>query len=125
MFSCWYWPHVYALLLCCLNGALTNTLDINNVGSMAQALFSKGKATYSEADTAKQQAVQVSTISILNCAGRIIIGLPLRLGPSCFLNFRSRAAVRCDQKPFPAASIVLSGFGRVYDARLADHGARR
>ncbi|KAH8834961.1 major facilitator superfamily domain-containing protein [Flagelloscypha sp. PMI_526] len=61
------------IVLSILSG--TGLMYINNVGSMAQALFTEGKDTYSEAETAKQQAVQVSTISVLNCSGRIIIGV--------------------------------------------------
>jgi hypothetical protein len=48
--------------------------DINNVGSMSQALFAKGNPAYDEVEASQWQAAQVSTISIMNFAGRIIIG---------------------------------------------------
>ncbi|KAF5352104.1 hypothetical protein D9757_013761 [Collybiopsis confluens] len=51
-------------------------VDINNVGSMAQALYAnKNVDGYSEIDAAQWQAAQVSTISFMNFAGRIVIGL--------------------------------------------------
>ncbi|KAF8173863.1 major facilitator superfamily domain-containing protein [Mycena galopus ATCC 62051] len=51
------------------------SLHINNVGSMSQALFAKTHPVYDEAEASPWQAAQVSTISIMNFAGRILIGL--------------------------------------------------
>lgn len=48
---------------------------MNNVGLMARALASKGNATSSEEENMKWQALQVSTLSIASCIGRILIGI--------------------------------------------------
>lgn len=66
----------------------TGLMYINNVGSMSQALYAGSLAAkktivegdlqppaYDEAAAAALQATQVSVISIMNCAGRIAIGL--------------------------------------------------
>lgn len=50
-------------------------IDINNVGSIAQALFSKGNPAYDELEASTWQAAQVSTVSIMNFLGRILIGI--------------------------------------------------
>jgi hypothetical protein len=42
---------------------------------MSQALFAKGNPAYDEVEASQWQATQVSTISIMNFFGRIIIGL--------------------------------------------------
>src|SRR5688572_29362334 len=52
-------------------------LDINNVGSMSQALFAHGNSTYDERQAAVWQAQQVSYISLMNFSGRIFIGILL------------------------------------------------
>lgn len=49
--------------------------DINNVGSISQALFAKGDPNFDERKAAQWQATQVSTVSIMNCIGRILIGI--------------------------------------------------
>lgn len=49
-------------------------IDINNVGSIAQALFAKGNPNYDEAESTTWQAAQVSAISIMNFSGRLLIG---------------------------------------------------
>ncbi|KAG5220178.1 MFS substrate transporter [Salix suchowensis] len=54
-------------------GFLTSS-DINNVGVMSQALYVYNNMAYDDVKAQKWQAVQVSTISITNFAGRIIIG---------------------------------------------------
>ncbi|KAJ3854602.1 major facilitator superfamily domain-containing protein [Lentinula lateritia] len=49
---------------------------INNIGSMAQALYVYShKDRYSEVDASQWQAAQVSTISFMNFSGRVLIGL--------------------------------------------------
>lgn len=48
--------------------------DINNVGLIAQALFANGNPDYDDVKAAQLQALQVSTISVMNCSGRILIG---------------------------------------------------
>jgi hypothetical protein len=51
-------------------------IGINNVGSIAQALVAQGSPdNWDEERAAKVQAAQVSTISIMNCLGRIAIGV--------------------------------------------------
>src|SRR5258705_2954433 len=49
--------------------------DINNVGSISQALLAKGNPSYDQAEAVAWQAAQVSAISLTNFAGRIVIGL--------------------------------------------------
>ena len=49
-------------------------IDINNVGSISQALYADNNPDYNEVESAQLQALQVSTISVMNCAGRIGIG---------------------------------------------------
>ncbi|TFK53323.1 MFS general substrate transporter [Heliocybe sulcata] len=53
----------------------TGLMWINNVGSISEALSAKGNPNYDEVEAAKWQASQVSTVSITNCLGRILIGL--------------------------------------------------
>ncbi|KAF4600466.1 MFS transporter superfamily protein [Pleurotus pulmonarius] len=53
----------------------TGLMYINNVGVMSQALYAYNNTAYDDVKAQKWQAVQVSTISITNFAGRIIIGL--------------------------------------------------
>ena len=48
---------------------------INNVGSISQALFAKGDPEFDDRKAAQWQATQVSTISVTNCLGRILIGV--------------------------------------------------
>lgn len=48
--------------------------DINNVGSMSQALYAHDYPVYDEVQASRWQAEQVSTISIFNFSGRIFIG---------------------------------------------------
>ncbi|KAF7331089.1 NmrA domain-containing protein [Mycena venus] len=71
----WINPDFWLLfaILSLLSG--TGLMYINNVGSMSQALFAKGNPTYDEVEASQWQATQVSTISIMNFAGRIVIGL--------------------------------------------------
>ncbi|KAI6160925.1 hypothetical protein EDD17DRAFT_735391 [Pisolithus thermaeus] len=45
--------------------------DINNVGAIPLALVAKSNPTYDEVEASKQQAAQVSTLSMGNFAGRI------------------------------------------------------
>ncbi|KAG7441608.1 MFS general substrate transporter [Guyanagaster necrorhizus] len=63
---------IFSILLL-LSG--TGIMYINNVGSMSQALFAHNNPTYDENGAVPWQAAQVSAISIMNCLGRIIIGL--------------------------------------------------
>ncbi|KAK7689991.1 hypothetical protein QCA50_006633 [Cerrena zonata] len=53
----------------------TGIMYINNVGSISQALYAEHSVEYDEVESAQLQALQVSTISIMNCVGRIGIGI--------------------------------------------------
>jgi hypothetical protein len=50
--------------------------DINMVGSMSLALSAQGNPSYDKLAAVRWQAAQVSTISIMNCLGRISFGMP-------------------------------------------------
>ncbi|CAL1713241.1 unnamed protein product [Somion occarium] len=54
---------------------LTGTGLMCNVGLISQALYANAVPTYDEREAAKWQSAQVSTVSISNCLGRIIIGV--------------------------------------------------
>ncbi|EDR02388.1 uncharacterized protein LACBIDRAFT_309717 [Laccaria bicolor S238N-H82] len=60
-------------LLSLLSG--TGLMYINNVGSMAQALYGYKNPQYNPIRASQWQATQVSTISLMNCAGRLFIGV--------------------------------------------------
>ncbi|KAJ7449155.1 hypothetical protein B0H11DRAFT_2332791 [Mycena galericulata] len=49
-----------------------NGADVN-VGAMLQAPFTKGNAAYGEVEESRWQATRVSTISIMNFSGRILV----------------------------------------------------
>lgn len=49
--------------------------DINNVGSIALALYAQSNAEYDHVEASKWQVAQVSTLSLGNFAGRVIIGM--------------------------------------------------
>lgn len=57
----------------CITEADATPADINNVGAISQALYANDP-DYDEVKAAQWQATQVSTISIANCLGRILIG---------------------------------------------------
>ncbi|KAF8075790.1 major facilitator superfamily domain-containing protein [Lyophyllum atratum] len=71
----------------------TGVMFINNVGSMSQALYAKSTAMYNPIEAARWQADQVSTISVLNCLGRIFIGLISDYGRNRFRLPRSYSLV--------------------------------
>ncbi|KAF7295572.1 NmrA domain-containing protein [Mycena indigotica] len=71
----WVDPDFWLLFLTLSLLSGTGLMYINNVGSMSQALYAKDNAEYDEVEASKWQAAQVSTISIMNFAGRILIGL--------------------------------------------------
>ena len=48
--------------------------DINNVGSIALALYAQSNPEYDHVEASKWQVAQVSTLSLGNFAGRIVIG---------------------------------------------------
>ena len=58
---------------------LTVLVDINNVGSMSQALYAHQHPVYDEVEAASWQAAQVSAISLMNFSGRIFIGKKQRI----------------------------------------------
>ena len=49
-------------------------IDINNVGSMSQCLYAYNNPNYDDVVGSGWQAAQVSTISIMNFLGRLLIG---------------------------------------------------
>ncbi|KAI0333452.1 MFS general substrate transporter [Cubamyces sp. BRFM 1775] len=53
----------------------TGLMYINNVGAISQALFANKNPDYDEIKAAQWQATQVSTVSVMNCLGRILIGV--------------------------------------------------
>ncbi|KAI1792544.1 MFS general substrate transporter [Ganoderma leucocontextum] len=53
----------------------TGLMYINNVGAISQALFAHNNPDYDEVKAAQWQATQVSTVSIMNCLGRVTIGI--------------------------------------------------
>ncbi|KAI0637554.1 MFS general substrate transporter [Trametes polyzona] len=53
----------------------TGIMYINNVGAISQALFANNNPDYDEVKAAQWQATQVSTVSVMNCIGRIVIGI--------------------------------------------------
>ncbi|KAI5992650.1 major facilitator superfamily domain-containing protein [Pisolithus marmoratus] len=57
---------------------------INNVGAISRALIAKSNPKYDETEASKQQVAQVSTLSIGNFAGRILIGLSSDFSHSYF-----------------------------------------
>jgi len=59
-----------------VESALTQSplIDINNVGSISQALYAKTHSVYDDVEASKWQAAQVSLLSLGNFAGRVLIG---------------------------------------------------
>lgn len=71
----WYWDNVYVHRTICTGSQFVHSPpDINNVGTIARALYAHGTPAYSEVDASAWQAKQVSTISITSCIGRFAIG---------------------------------------------------
>ena len=54
----------------------TSLVDISNVGLISQALYAYTAPVYDDVRALEWQAKQVSFISVFNCMGRIIIGMP-------------------------------------------------
>nr|GAT50695.1 predicted protein [Mycena chlorophos] len=71
----WINPDFWLLFLNLSLLSGTGLMYINNVGSMSQALYAKANPTYDDVEASKWQAAQVSTISVMNFSGRILIGL--------------------------------------------------
>ena len=59
-----------------IKGVPTNSplIDINNVGSISQALYAKTHIVYDDVEASKWQSAQVSILSLGNFAGRVLIG---------------------------------------------------
>lgn len=83
-------------------------IDINNVGSISQALYAHEQSDYDEVKAGAWQAAQVSTISLTNFFGRIAIGQSL-LEPFNLITTEphSRSNGRFDQGFFPRAAFLL------------------
>ncbi|KAF7364102.1 NmrA domain-containing protein [Mycena sanguinolenta] len=71
----WINPDFWLLLTIFSLLSGTGLMYINNVGSMSQALYAQTHPEFDEVEASKWQAAQVSTISVMNFAGRIAIGL--------------------------------------------------
>lgn len=56
--------------------------DINNVGSIAQALLAHGNPSYDEVESSTWQAAQVSAISLASFFGRVAIGIAADMAKS-------------------------------------------
>ncbi|KAI0310364.1 major facilitator superfamily domain-containing protein [Amylostereum chailletii] len=71
------WTSLDFWILCGINMLFSGTglMYINNVGSIAQALFARGNPAYDPLAASVWQAAQVSALSLTNFAGRILIGL--------------------------------------------------
>ncbi|KIJ21223.1 hypothetical protein PAXINDRAFT_107124 [Paxillus involutus ATCC 200175] len=70
----WLTPDFYLILTILGICSGTGVMYINNVGSISQALYAKANPIYDGLEASKWQAAQVSTLSIGNFAGRILIG---------------------------------------------------
>jgi hypothetical protein len=57
------------------NISISVASDINNVGSIAQALLAHDNPAYDEAESSAWQAAQVSAISLASFCGRIVVGI--------------------------------------------------
>ncbi|KAG6330721.1 hypothetical protein ID866_8366, partial [Astraeus odoratus] len=71
----WTNPDFYLIVAITSLLSGTGLMYINNVGSISLALFASSNPEYDGIEAAKWQAAQVSTLSVGNCAGRIVIGL--------------------------------------------------
>ncbi|KIJ05559.1 hypothetical protein PAXINDRAFT_93298, partial [Paxillus involutus ATCC 200175] len=71
----WLTPDFYLIVTIMAICSGTGIMYINNVGSISQALYAKANPIYDDLEASKWQAAQVSTVSIGNFAGRILIGL--------------------------------------------------
>ncbi|KAH7890307.1 major facilitator superfamily domain-containing protein [Phlebopus sp. FC_14] len=65
--------HLLFVLLALLSG--TGLMYINNVGTISRALYVNANPIIDELEASKWQAAQVSTVSIGNFSGRILIGM--------------------------------------------------
>lgn len=102
---------------------LTIGIDINNVGSISQALYAKGDPDFDDLEAAKIQAAQVSTVSIMNFLGRIMIGELARRYKTHYLKMliMYRYGGRRDEEKTPLAQIVLHTPCRPLVHHLASH----
>lgn len=82
-------------------------VDINNVGSISQALFAKGDPDFDDKKAAQWQATQVSTISIMNCLGRLAIGMLLDLFAASNVLILCRHDSRFYKEQAAATSVIL------------------
>ncbi|KAF8550215.1 MFS general substrate transporter [Imleria badia] len=71
----WLTPDFHLIFVIVAICSGTGLMYINNVGSIAQALYAKTHAVYDDAEASKWQAAQVSILSLGNFAGRVLIGL--------------------------------------------------
>jgi len=64
-------------ILCSMHALLSGTglMFINNAGSIAQALLAHNNPAYDDAESSTWQAAQVSSLSLANFCGRVLIGI--------------------------------------------------
>ncbi|KAL4067163.1 major facilitator superfamily domain-containing protein [Scleroderma yunnanense] len=65
--------YLIVVIISLLSG--TGIMYINNVGSIVLALYAQSNPEYDHLEASKRQAAQVSTLSVGNFAGRIVMGL--------------------------------------------------
>ncbi|KAG6332576.1 hypothetical protein ID866_6511 [Astraeus odoratus] len=68
-------PNFYMIMVIVSLLCGTGIMYINNVGSISLALYAQSNPDYDRVEAAKWQAKQVSTLSIGNFSGRLVIGL--------------------------------------------------
>ncbi|KAF5337303.1 hypothetical protein D9611_002979 [Ephemerocybe angulata] len=96
----------------------TGLMYINNVGSMSQALYAFKNPKYDPVEAARWQSTQVSSISLMNCAGRILIGVISDFGKNRFDIPRSYCLVLVSLACF-ISQIVTARVDHVTDLWLA------
>jgi len=83
---------------------------------MSLALSAKGDPSYDQSVAARWQAAQVSTLSIMNCSGRIFIGELLPASLELLSDNRTwlgRPYLGLREKLFRVSTFLLSHIGRL------------
>ncbi|KIL59181.1 hypothetical protein M378DRAFT_15039 [Amanita muscaria Koide BX008] len=92
----------------------TGVVYINNVGSMSQVLYAKQNAKYDDIEASKWQTTQVSVISVMSCAGRIIIGLICDYGKRRFDIPRSASLILVSSLFF-ISQVAAANIGNIHN----------
>ncbi|GLB43770.1 putative nodulin-like [Lyophyllum shimeji] len=96
----------------------TGFVYTNNVGTMSQALYARSAVEYDPVEAARWQATQVSTFSLLNFAGRILIGLVADYGKNSFGFPRSYALVLVSSLYF-ISQLMAANIDGIANLRMA------